>query len=74
MLFTKNLDFTVISHSLYRLIWLLLVTGAIAAFCLLVVWRIDAYRDDKTNVAVKINYENSLDFPAVTLCNQNSYR
>lgn len=36
--------------------------------------RIIYYRSNPVNVNVKINYNQSLEFPAVTICNQNAFK
>ena len=36
--------------------------------------RIDVYFQYKSNVAVKVTYADEIDFPSVTICNQNNYR
>ena len=57
-----------------RLLWILCVSMSVVLFSVQVVNRISDYFDYKTNVNVEIVYLSSIPFPAVTICNQNSYR
>ena len=36
--------------------------------------RVAVYFQYKSNVAVKMNYVDEIEFPSVTICNQNNYR
>ena len=61
-------------NSCYRFLWLGVVVAAIAVFVGQVSERIVVYYQYKTNVAVTVNYVDRIDFPSVTICNQNNYR
>ena len=36
--------------------------------------RVTVFFQYKTNVAVKVKYLKAIDFPSVTICNQNNFR
>ncbi|OWF41244.1 degenerin-like protein del-10 [Mizuhopecten yessoensis] len=57
-----------------RSVWFLLVLVCSGVMTFQIVDRIMYYYDNPVNVNVKINYNQSLYFPAVTLCNQNTFR
>lgn len=57
-----------------RLVWFLLVLVCSGVMTFQIVDRILYYYENPVNVNVKVNYNQSLYFPAVTLCNQNTFR
>ena len=57
-----------------RLLWLAVFTGALILFIGQVGSRMEVFFEYKTNVAVTLKYAKQIEFPSVTLCNQNSYR
>ncbi|XP_033763356.1 uncharacterized protein LOC117344638 [Pecten maximus] len=59
---------------LRRLVWFLLVLVCSGVMTFQIVDRIMYYYENPVNVNVKVNYNQSLYFPAVTLCNQNTFR
>ena len=52
----------------------MVVIIAIGIFVGQVGTRIAVYFQYKTNVDVKVKYVDEIDFPSVTICNQNNYR
>lgn len=58
----------------YRVMWSLSVLTCIIAVVLQIVDRVQHYYSWPLSVNVKINYNQTLDFPAVTVCNQNAFR
>ena len=57
-----------------RVLWFLVTLAAISLFLVQVGLRIYDYYDYKSNVDVKLIYVDKLEFPSVTICNQNNYR
>ena len=57
-----------------RFIWLLLVLTGLALFLYQMTTAIIYYHSYPVSVNVKINYNKSIRFPAVTICNQNGFR
>ncbi|WAR19546.1 ASIC5-like protein [Mya arenaria] len=53
--------------------WLLLVLESLAAVIFQIVDRVNYYYSLPLNVNVQINYNKSMDFPAVKICNQNAF-
>ena len=58
----------------FSALWCGVVLLAIGLFVGQVAYRIAAYFQYKSNVDVKVKYVDEMDFPAVTICNQNNYR
>ncbi|KAH3852885.1 hypothetical protein DPMN_095406 [Dreissena polymorpha] len=54
--------------------WLLVLSGCLAATVLQIIDRVNYYNSMPINVNVEINYNQSMQSPAVTICNQNSFR
>ncbi len=57
-----------------RCAWFLAVSLAVLTFVAQVGNRMTVFFKYRTNVDVKINYVDKIEFPAVTVCNQNNYR
>ena len=51
-----------------------MVLGAITFFVVQVSVRTQVYFLHQANIDVKLNFEPSIPFPAVTICNQNAFR
>ncbi|KAK2144648.1 hypothetical protein LSH36_740g01072 [Paralvinella palmiformis] len=67
----------IVEHQPYvvrRFIWLLLVLTGLALFLYQMTTAIIYYHSYPVSVNVKINYNKSIRFPAVTICNQNGFR
>ena len=73
MLVTEMFQFPSL-RSFDRLIWVLIVLGVSAGFFFLIYHRVNKYLQYNKNVNVEIEYRPSIDFPAVTICNQNFLR
>ena len=58
----------------YRFLWSLLFISAFGLFMYLVANKIMLLASYPKNVNVDIDYQSSLPFPAVTMCNLNPYR
>lgn len=54
--------------------WVVCVIAAILFFVIQVSLRVAVYFQYNTNVEVEKVYKSTIQFPAVTLCNQNNYR
>ena len=57
-----------------RFIWLAAVLSAIGFFTFVVVSRVIIFRSYPTTVSVEVIYNDSLELPAITVCNHNSMR
>ena len=60
--------------SLPRLFWSLAVLGATAILIYVIVTNIIRLRSHEKTVNVEVTYPDELDFPTVTICNQNQFR
>ena len=58
----------------FRIIWVLTLLGALGLFLYLVVGKIEKLKSYPKAVNVEVTYNESLIFPAVTICNSNKYR
>ena len=58
----------------FRLMWLVTTIACICAVGYQIYERVSFFGSWPVNVNVEINYNKSLLFPAVTICNQNSFR
>ena len=54
--------------------WVVCVSAAIILFTVQVATRAKVYFDYNTNVDVSVIYTKTMEFPAVTICNQNNFR
>ncbi|XP_064610984.1 acid-sensing ion channel 4-B-like [Liolophura sinensis] len=59
---------------LRRLLWFALLLCGTGIMCYQIIDRIIFYYSWPVNVNVEVNFNRSLNFPAVTVCNQNSFR
>ncbi|XP_064641053.1 uncharacterized protein LOC135495943 isoform X2 [Lineus longissimus] len=59
---------------LRRIIWIILVIAGACLFVLQVMQSVIMYYSRPVTVNVKVNYNDTLVFPAITICNQNSFR
>ena len=57
-----------------RLMWLVLTIGGACAVGYQIYERVSFYGSWPVSVNVEINYNKTLQFPAVTICNQNSFK
>ena len=57
-----------------RLLWFGCVVSAAILFTSQVIIRSVDYFEHETNVNVELIYDSQVQFPAVTLCNQNNFR
>ena len=62
------------AHPLRRLLWLALVLGSLGFMVYQIQERVVYFMGFPTTVDVRVNYNNSLHFPTVTICNENSVR
>ena len=58
----------------FRILWVLVVIGAIIFFSIQVKDRIAAYLRHESIVNFEVRYTDKLDYPAITICNQNTFR
>ena len=58
----------------FRCMWLIMTIACICAVGYQIYERVSFFGSWPVNVNVEINYNKSLQFPAVTICNQNSFR
>ncbi|XP_062594595.1 uncharacterized protein LOC134256016 [Saccostrea cucullata] len=63
-----------LSNKPRRLFWLLLLLACLAVLIYQIVDRVIYFYSYPVTVNVKVNYNRSLEFPAVTICNQNAYK
>ena len=57
-----------------RLIWMMMVMAGLGLFVYQLAASLFIYFQYPVTVNIKINYNNSVVFPAVTICNQNAYK
>ncbi|KAI0226615.1 hypothetical protein LSAT2_022904 [Lamellibrachia satsuma] len=57
-----------------RVFWALALVATVSIFIFYCYDRVSTFLEFKKTVNVEVNYINSLEFPAVTVCNQNSLR
>ncbi|XP_060600472.1 uncharacterized protein LOC132753933 isoform X2 [Ruditapes philippinarum] len=63
------------SHAPFRrFMWLIFVLACLTGVILQIIDRVGYFYERPIAVNVKINYNQTLDFPAVTICNQNAFR
>ena len=58
----------------FRVLWCVVVIVAVTLFVSQVGQRMAVYFLYKTHVDVQVKYVETVDFPSVTICNQNNYR
>ena len=59
---------------IFRILWVLVVIGAIIFFSMQVKDRIAAYLRHESIVNFEVRYTDKLEYPAITICNQNTFR
>ena len=59
---------------LFRVLWLLLLLLGLGFFVYQMYKAISYYRSWPVSVNIDIKYNDTIQFPAVTLCNQNAFR
>ncbi|KAL4221396.1 hypothetical protein ACF0H5_019654 [Mactra antiquata] len=62
------------SYLIIRIFWLLLTILCTSLLVLQVIDRVQYFQASPVAVNFKINYNQSLQFPAITICNQNAFR
>ncbi|XP_061183635.1 acid-sensing ion channel 5-like [Saccostrea echinata] len=63
-----------LSNKPRRLFWLLLLLVCLAVLVYQIIDRVIYFYSYPVTVNVKVNYNRTLEFPAVTICNQNAYK
>ena len=58
----------------YRMIWLVLLCACTGLLLWQIVDRVVFFYTWPTTVNIKVNYNKTLRFPAVTICNQNAFK
>ena len=58
----------------FRILWFFVVIVGVMLFAYQVTDRIMVYYQRNTNVDVEVKYVPSVEFPSVTICNQNQFR
>ena len=61
-------------YFIIRILWLFVVVTGVTLFAYQVTDRIIVYYQRNTNVDVEVKYVSSVEFPSVTICNQNQFR
>ncbi|ELU17336.1 hypothetical protein CAPTEDRAFT_187477 [Capitella teleta] len=56
------------------IIWMVIVLSALGGLVYYVADRVNVYLRYDTNINVIVNYIDDMDFPAVTICNQNAFK
>lgn len=69
-----NFMFTQVICRFGRVVWLGVFLVGITVMSYQIIDRIIHYYQWKTTVNVDVNFNDSLRFPAITLCNQNTFR
>ena len=59
---------------IFRVLWCAAVISAIIFFTYQLGNRLHVYFEYQSTVSVEMKFTDSMEFPAVTLCNQNSFR
>lgn len=57
-----------------RIVWLLIILASCSIFTYMIVTKITYLVSHPKNVDVSVDFKNTMQFPAVTICNQNPYR
>ena len=57
-----------------RIIWILVLLTALGLFLALVIQNIITLSKHPKTVDVEINYNSTMTFPTLTICNQNTFR
>jgi hypothetical protein len=57
-----------------RVAWVIVVGAALCGFGYLVHIKLTTLKANQKTVNVEVNYNESLTFPALTICNQNKFR
>ena len=60
--------------SLFRYIWLLVLLGMVSIMVTTQIIRITSFLDKPKSVNLEVAYEKELGFPAITICNINTFR
>ncbi len=58
----------------FRMLWMMAVCSAVSVFIYLMIARLIYYYRYPMAVSLDVNYEESLPFPVVTICNQNMFK
>ena len=61
-------------YFIIRILWFFVVIIGVTLFGYQVTDRIIVYYQRNTNVDVEVKYVSSVEFPSVTICNQNQFR
>ena len=74
-MYTDHITMTIsaIPH-ICRIVWFFLICAAYAYFFYMLVLRVQLLNSSPKGVNVEVIYNDDLEFPAVTLCNQNFFR
>ena len=63
-----------ITYNIFRILWFFVILIGVTLFIYQVTDRIIVYYQRNTNVDVAVKYVPSVEFPSVTICNQNQFR
>ncbi len=61
-------------HFSFRLLWFLLILACFGGLVFQIVDRVTYYFGWPVTVNVGVNYNKTLEFPVVTICNQNAFK
>jgi len=64
----------VLCVDVHRLAWLMIILASCGIFSYLIISKITYLTTHPKNVDVSVEFKHILQFPAVTICNQNPYR
>ena len=70
----QKVTFFYMAHFVIRILWFFVVVIGVTLFVYQVTDRIIVYYQRNTNVDVEVKYVSSVEFPSVTICNQNQFR
>ncbi len=60
--------------TIFRIFWIIVCGAALGGFLFFVIKQLQTLMDMKLGVNVEVLYQSEVDFPAVTICNQNFFK
>ena len=58
----------------YRVLWIAMILAALAVFMYYLSDRLILYFEYQKTVNVEVNYVDSMEFPAISICNENVFK
>src|ERR1700733_900477 len=72
--YLNALRFFTAADDCFRLIWIVLILISLGLFLYLVVTKVNLMNSHQRNVNIDVFYNDTIQFPTVTICNQNPFR